>query len=87
MSPELLLIVGELSRAVKRDAQLIALYQSKLLGPLLATVSKESIQKAKMAKMQSKKVKNLTGFNANLDNLVKQVNIGVGEYTIEILSI
>ena len=80
LSPELQLACSELGSAIKRDTQLLVLYEKKLRGPLLATVCETTIAN------HSRRFRNTSrgnGHGKNWNNLVQQMEIGVGEYAVE----
>jgi hypothetical protein len=85
LSPELQLVAAELGSSIKRDKNLLVLYESKLRGPLLASVCETTLQNYNKSK-NSKKA-STTGYGKNWNNLIEQMEIGVGEYAIEVLQI
>jgi hypothetical protein len=80
LSSELQLVCAELGSAIKRDAQLLTMYERKLRGPLLATVCKTTIENHSRSKND---IRGRQGYGKNWNNLVKQMEIGVGEYAVE----
>ena len=83
LDADLYLIVKNLSQIVKRDSYLLELFQKRLRGPLQATVSHEAIEA-----FQSKGKPSRGGRHGReWKKMVNQIELGVGEYAVEILEI
>jgi hypothetical protein len=79
MSLDLQVLIRELSTVVKRDLNILAVYESRLRGPLMATVDETSLGQKKPNNPSN------NGYGKNWNNLVQQMEIGVGEYAVEVL--
>jgi hypothetical protein len=78
VSPDVQLILGELRRVVERDIKIFGIMESKLMGPLMATVCESSLEKEKLEG---------SGYGKMWNRLVDHANVGVGEYQVEVLEL
>lgn len=81
ITSELTSVVQDISVAVKRDMQLIQMYEARLRGPLLATVADNLVSK------ELRELRQTGSHGRNWKNLVNQMDIGIGEYAIEVFEI
>ncbi|KAJ3312107.1 hypothetical protein HDV04_003361 [Boothiomyces sp. JEL0838] len=84
LSPDLLQAVNELSPVIKQNVELLTAIELKLKGPLYGTVSESRIAKAKAAAKSEKKKKSSEVYGTRFDTAVEQMELGVGEYAVEV---
>ncbi|KAJ3320257.1 hypothetical protein HDV06_005401 [Boothiomyces sp. JEL0866] len=84
LSPDLLQFVNELSPVIKQNVELLTAIEIKLKGPLYGTVSEARIAKAKAAAKSEKKKKSSEVYGTRFDTVVEQMELGVGEYAVEV---
>jgi hypothetical protein len=84
LDADLQCIVKNLSQIVKRDCYLLELFQRRLYGPLQGTVSQDAIEAFQSKGKQSR---GSGRYGREWRKMVDQIELGVGEYAVEILEI
>ncbi|KAJ3270871.1 hypothetical protein HDV01_007342 [Terramyces sp. JEL0728] len=84
LSPELLQIVNELTPLIRQNVETLTAMELRLKGPLYGTVSEARIAKAKAAAKSEKKKKSREVYGTRFDTAVEQMELGVGEYAVEV---
>jgi hypothetical protein len=83
MSNDIQMILMELANIIKRDSTILSKLEYRLRGPLLATVCETTIAKHR----KENRTKNVSGYGKNWNRLVDQMELGIGEYQVQVLDL